>query len=100
MFGPQPRSYTYDLPRKAERGALRSALAQKMRDGALVVVDALAASEVKTKSCSVLLDANSILGANQTMDLTPGVIAALDVKVTQFDFDRERLDGQAAAQQI
>jgi outer membrane protein len=57
------------------------------------------ASEVKTKSCSVLLDANSILGANQTMDLTPGVIAALDGKVTQFEFDRERLDGQAAGQQ-
>src|SRR6266849_6035364 len=50
VFGPQPRSYTYDLPKKVERGALRSALAQKMRDGALVVVDALAASEVKTKA--------------------------------------------------
>jgi large subunit ribosomal protein L4 len=31
VFGPQPRSYAYDLPKKAERGALRSAFAQKMR---------------------------------------------------------------------
>ena len=40
VFGPQPRSYDYELPKKVERGALRAALAQKMQDGALVVVDA------------------------------------------------------------
>src|SRR3954454_10285892 len=50
VFGPQPRSYTFELPRKVERGALRSAIAQKMQDGALVVVDQLTAAEVKTKS--------------------------------------------------
>src|SRR5437867_10465742 len=47
VFGPQPRSYDFRLPKKVERGALRAALAQKMKDGALVVVDALAAGEVK-----------------------------------------------------
>lgn len=57
------------------------------------------ADQVKAKSCGVLLDANTVLGANPNMDLTPGVITALNAKVTQFDFDRERLDGQAAAQQ-
>lgn len=57
------------------------------------------AAEVKTKNCGVVVDANSVLAANPNMDLTPGVIAALDGKVTQFDFDRERLDGQAPAQQ-
>ena len=50
MFGPQPRSYDYQLPKKVERGALRAALAQKLKDGQLVVVDALAASEIKTKA--------------------------------------------------
>ena len=44
VFGPQPRSYDYQLPKKVERGALRAALAQKLQDGALVVVDALAAT--------------------------------------------------------
>ena len=39
VFGPQPRSYDYQLPKKVERGALRAALAQKLRDGQVVVVD-------------------------------------------------------------
>ena len=47
VFGPQPRSYDFTLPKKVERGALRAALAQKMKDGALVVVDALSAGEVQ-----------------------------------------------------
>src|SRR6202011_3467208 len=40
VFGPQPRSYDYALPKKVERGALRAALAQKVQDGQVVVVDA------------------------------------------------------------
>ena len=55
VFGPQPRSYDFRLPRKVERGALRSALAEKVRDNALVVVDALAAEETKTKAAAELL---------------------------------------------
>src|ERR671910_2147660 len=47
VFGPQPRSYDFALPRKVERGALRAALAQKLRDGAVTIVDALLVSEVK-----------------------------------------------------
>src|SRR5919199_4991350 len=39
VFGPQPRSYEYQLPRKVKLGALRAALAQKLQDGAVVVVD-------------------------------------------------------------
>src|SRR6188508_960022 len=50
VFGPQPRSYEYQLPRKVEKGALRAALAAKLQGGAVIVVDALAASEVKTKA--------------------------------------------------
>src|ERR671935_2801137 len=41
VFGPQPRSYEYQLPRKVELGALRAAIAQKLHDGTLVVVDKL-----------------------------------------------------------
>ena len=41
VFGPQPRSYDYSMPKKVESGALRAALPQKMQDGALIVVDAL-----------------------------------------------------------
>ena len=47
VFGPQPRSYDYQLPKKVERGALRAALAQKFRDGQVVVVDILARRRVQ-----------------------------------------------------
>jgi large subunit ribosomal protein L4 len=51
VFGPQPRSYEYALPRKVKLGALRAALAAKLADGTLVVVDKLEADkEKKTKA--------------------------------------------------
>jgi len=55
VFGPQPRSYDFKLSKKVERGALRAALATKVQDGALVVVDTLSASEIKTKAAVELL---------------------------------------------
>src|SRR5713101_786537 len=48
VFGPQPRSYDYSLPKKVERGALRAAIAQKLKDGQLLALDALAVDEAKT----------------------------------------------------
>jgi len=54
-FGPQPRSYDYQLPRKVEKGALRAALSQKLRDGDVVVVDALSVNEIKTKAAAEML---------------------------------------------
>ena len=48
-FGPQPRSYDYQLPKKVEKGALRAALSQRLRDGAVIVVDALSVAEIKTQ---------------------------------------------------
>jgi large subunit ribosomal protein L4 len=50
VFGPMPRSYEYALPRKVKLGALRAALAAKLADGTLVVVDSLAASNGATKT--------------------------------------------------
>src|SRR5260370_41139687 len=50
VFGPQPRSYDFALPKKVERGAPRAALAQKMHEGALGVVDALTADAVESKA--------------------------------------------------
>ena len=53
VFGPQPRSYGFRrLPSKVKRGAIVAALAQRIQDGALVVVDALSASETKTKAAA------------------------------------------------
>ena len=55
VFGPQPRSYEYQLPRKVEKGALRAAISQKLRDGEVIVVDALAVGEIKTRAAAEML---------------------------------------------
>src|SRR6516225_5794551 len=49
VHGPQPRSYDYAFPRRKLLGALRSALASKLADGKLTVVDSLELKEGKTK---------------------------------------------------
>src|SRR5690606_9342840 len=55
VFGPQPRSYAYSLPKKVERGALRAALIARLREGAVTVVDSLSVPEIKTKPAAELL---------------------------------------------
>ncbi len=77
VFGPQPRSYDYKLPKKVERGALREALAARVRDGAIVVVDELSAPAIKTKPAVELLRR---LGAS-------GKTLVVDVKLDQ-NFER------------
>jgi len=49
VHGPQPRSYDYAFPKKKLMGALRSALAAKLADGKLTVVESLELKEPKTK---------------------------------------------------
>jgi large subunit ribosomal protein L4 len=57
VHGPQPRSYDYTFPRKKLLGALRSALAAKLADGKIVVVNAFDVKEPKTKEFRKALDA-------------------------------------------
>ena len=72
VFGPQPRSYAYDLPKKAQRGALAAALAQKVQDGALVVVDRLVAGEErKTKATAEMLTRLGASGKTLVIDVKP-----------------------------
>lgn len=63
VHGPQPRSYAYAFPRKKQLGALRSALAAKLADGKLVVVESLELKEAKTKLYRTALNK---LEANKT----------------------------------
>ena len=49
VHGPQPRSYEYAFPRKKLLGALRSALAAKLADGKLIVVESFDLKEPKAK---------------------------------------------------
>src|SRR5678815_4349142 len=69
VFGPQPRSYDYQLPKKVELGALRAALAQKVKDGALVVVDTLTAAEIKTKAAVEMLKRLGVTGKAVLVDV-------------------------------
>jgi len=47
--GPQARDWSYNLPKKMRRGALRSALSERVREGNVVVLDGFALDEPKTK---------------------------------------------------
>src|SRR5438876_6491858 len=49
VHGPQPRDWSYNLPRKMRRGALRSALSERVREGNVLVVDGWALDQPKTK---------------------------------------------------
>ena len=57
VHGPQPRSYEYAFPRKKLLGALRSAIASKINDGKLTLVDSFDVKEAKTKAYRSALDA-------------------------------------------
>jgi len=97
VFGPQPRSYDFRLPKKVERGALRAALAAKLQGNALVVVDTLAASEIKTKAAAELLKRLGCEGKAVLIDVAlddklsrslkniPGVSLVRSAKVTARD---------------
>lgn len=97
VFGPQPRSYEYSLPKKVERGALRAALAAKLQDGSLIVVDALAQAEVKTKTAAATLKRLGVTGKAVLVDVTlddnfarsvrnlPGVAAIPSARLTARD---------------
>jgi large subunit ribosomal protein L4 len=80
VFGPQPRSYDYQLPRKVEKGALRAALSQKLRDGAVTVVDALTVGEIKTKAAAAMLQRLGIDGKTLLVDVKPEDKLALSVR--------------------
>jgi large subunit ribosomal protein L4 len=61
-FGPMPRDYSYALPKKAKRAALIDALASKISEDKLVLVEKLDLAEPKTKLVSTLLEN---LGVNE-----------------------------------
>jgi large subunit ribosomal protein L4 len=79
-FGPQPRSYDYRIPKKVEKGALRAALAQKLQDGQVIVVDALSVTEIKTKAAAEMLRRLGIDGKALLVDVKPEDKLSLSVR--------------------
>jgi large subunit ribosomal protein L4 len=71
VFGPEPRSYDYALNRKVKRSAVVAALAQKIQDGSLIVIDALSVQEGRTKAAAELLKRLGAGGKALLIDVKP-----------------------------
>ncbi|MND91333.1 50S ribosomal protein L4 [compost metagenome] len=56
VFGPTPRSYSYKLPKKVRRLAIKSALSSKVIDQDIIVLDALTLNAPKTKEFAAILN--------------------------------------------
>ena len=80
VFGPQPRSYAFELPKKVRRGALRAALAAKAQDGTLIVVDRLTSEDRKTKSSVELLKRLGVNGKTLLIDVQPDDAFSISVR--------------------
>jgi len=101
VFGPQPRSYEYALPRKVKLGALRAALSAKLADGTLTVVDRLDAGlEKKTKATAEMLKKLGASGKTLVIDvnhedaftLTARNIAGVTLKASSRVTARDVID--------
>ncbi len=63
VHGPQPRDWSYQMPKKMRRGALRSALSERLREGNLIIIDEFGFDTPKTKD---------FLGAISGLNLSDG----------------------------
>jgi large subunit ribosomal protein L4 len=75
IFGPQPRDYSYSMPKSAKRVAFFKALSRKIKDGEAIVLDSLTLSAPKTKEMASLLkglglDGKSVLVMTAQYDNT------------------------------
>lgn len=97
VHGPQPRDWTTKMPTKMKRGALKSALSERLREGNLFIIDALNLDDHKTKSYVAVAKAfgwdsktlivetepgNNLAIASRNV---PGVKVAVNVNVNIYD---------------
>jgi large subunit ribosomal protein L4 len=97
VFGPQPRDYSYSMPKKARIAALRSALTQRLQEGALKVVEGFPMETPKTKTLRGLLQSLGVAGKAVIVDHEPadalvlsgrnlpGVQVIADTHLTAYD---------------
>jgi large subunit ribosomal protein L4 len=84
VHGPQPRSYDYQFPRKKLLGALRSALAAKLADNKLTVVEDFELQEINTKDFRKALDT---LGVKKTALLVESAKANRNLELSARNID-------------
>ena len=68
VHGPQPRDWSYNLPKKMRQGALRSALSERVREGNVVVVEGWSIDKPKTKDFSQSLGTLGLEGKTLIVD--------------------------------
>lgn len=90
VFGPDPRSYAYKVPKKVRRQALKMALSIKLSEDSLVVLDELNLDEIKTKEFIRVMDALDMNNAlivtdkkNENLELSARNVP--DVKVLRIE---------------
>ncbi len=71
VHGPQPRDWSYKMPKKMRRGALRSALSERLREGNLIIIEDFSFDNAKTKN---FLGVMSELGFNDKKKATKTLI--------------------------
>lgn len=114
VHGPQPRDYSYRLPRKMQLGALRSALSAKLRDGELKVIREFTFAEPKTKQVAAALSKLEAVKRSLVVDVVgnrnlelgarnlPGVKMVVTKDVTTYDLlgAKHVLLSEAAAKKL
>ncbi|MBA2732345.1 MAG: 50S ribosomal protein L4 [Acidobacteria bacterium] len=68
VHGPQARDWSYNMPKKMRRGALRSALSERLREGNVVVLDSFTLDGPKTKNFIQLLGTLGLEGKTLIVD--------------------------------
>jgi len=85
VHGPQPRSYDYAFPRKKLLGALRSALAAKLADGKLIVVNGFDVKEPKTKVFAEALGKLKVAGTTLLVEVPKAENRNLELSSRNID---------------
>jgi large subunit ribosomal protein L4 len=83
VHGPQPRDWSYSMPKKMRKGALRSALSERLREGNLVVLEGFSLDQPKTKDFIASLGKLGIEGKTLIVDSNENhnlILAARNVK--------------------
>ena len=68
VHGPQPRDWSYNMPRKMRQGALRSALSERVREGNVLVLDGWSIDKPKTKDFAASLGELGLEGKTLIVD--------------------------------
>ena len=71
VFGPQPRDYSYRFPKKMRLAALRSAFSQKVKDGAVKVIERFEIEQPRTRVLVGLLQGLGVSGKTLVVDHRP-----------------------------